>query len=171
MLLVQPLKIDDINIVIKDDEDETEQQPQLQQAQSTVQLPPAPPQAQISLPPPHLPPNALSPSPIDLIDDDELLAILGLPVSSVSSSATSTTVNSPVNESSLLDWEDMPELSEGEEDYSFSVADLTLQVPPTNKRKFDDDIFAQYDFVEANPFTKRLCKQQQLPQNPFLQPC
>ncbi|OAC99029.1 hypothetical protein MUCCIDRAFT_157115 [Mucor lusitanicus CBS 277.49] len=145
MLLIQPLKIDDINIVIKDmdDEDDQPQPPQL--SQYPVQFQPfSQPQLQ------H--PSSLS--PIDVIDDDELLAILGLPAST-STSVTSTTVNSPVNELSLLDWSDMPELSESEEEY---YAEPQFN---TNKRKFEEDIFAQYDFEETNPFTKKLCQQQQ----------
>ncbi|KAI8647304.1 hypothetical protein BD408DRAFT_408961 [Parasitella parasitica] len=162
MLLIQPLKIDEINIVINDlDEDEAEQSNQ-QPTQFSAQLPPQP-QISLSLPQPSH--NTSLPSPIDFIDDDELLAILGLPVSA-SSSTTSTTVNSPVNELSLLDWEDMPELSEGEEDYP-SVEPLQLS---TNKRKLEEDIFAQYDFEETNPYTKKLCKQS-LSQNPCIQPC
>jgi len=144
MLLIQPLKIDDINIVIKDMDEDDEQPQQPQSYQHSVQLQP------FSQHPQH--PASLS--PIDVIDDDELLAILGFPVST-STSATSTTINSPVNEFSLLDWEDMPELSESEEEY--------LAVEPqsaANKRKFEDDIFAQYDFEEANPVTKKLCQHQ-----------
>ncbi|KAK4514217.1 uncharacterized protein ATC70_001805 [Mucor velutinosus] len=143
MLLIQPLKIDDINIVIKDIDDEDDQ-PQPQLSQHPIQLQP------FSQPQPQHP--ALL-SPIDVIDDDELLAILGLPASA-SSSAASTTVNSPVNELSLLDWNDMPELSEGEEEY------LVKPHSTANKRKFEDDIFAEYDFEEANPFTKKMCQHQ-----------
>ncbi|KAI8048242.1 hypothetical protein BDF21DRAFT_433628 [Thamnidium elegans] len=89
LLLVQPLKLDDINMNLKDDDEEQEL------------------------------------ASIDhVIDDSELLAILGFP------SAT---------ENGLLDWDDMPELSEGEED--------------DHKRKYaddDDDIFSQFDFEEVN---------------------
>lgn len=59
-----------------------------------------------------------------VIDDSELLAILGFPSAA---------------ENGLLDWDDMPELSEGEED--------------DHKRKYaddDDDIFSQFDFEEVN---------------------
>ncbi|CAO3651663.1 unnamed protein product [Mucor fragilis] len=143
MLLIQPLKIDDINIVIKDIDDEDDQ-PQPQPFSYPVQLQSFS-QQQLQ----H--PSSLS--PIDVIDDDELLAILGLPAST-STSVTSTTVNSPVNKLSLLDWEDMPELSESEEEYLVEPQFIT------NKRKFEDDIFAQYDFEETNPFTKKLCQQQ-----------
>lgn len=157
MLLIQPLKIDDINIVIKDIDDEdgdkqSQQQQVQQQAFLSVQLlSQQQQQAQAQ--------HSSLLSPIDVIDDDELLAILGLPAS-VSTSATSTTVNSPVNESSLLDWNDMPELSESEEEYIIE--------PPliNNKRKFEEDIFAQFDFEEANPYTKKLCHQQ----NPCVHP-
>lgn len=159
MLLIQPLKIDDINIVIKDI-DEEDDDVQLQQQQSQLQL-----QALLSM-------QLLSQqqqqaqsqyssllSPMDVIDDDELLAILGLPAS-VPTSATSTTVNSPVNESSLLDWDNMPELSESEEEYIIKPQLIN------NKRKFEEDIFAQFDFEEANPYTKKLCQQQ----NPYIHP-
>ena len=60
-----------------------------------------------------------------MIDDKELLAILGLNSSSL-----------------LLDWDEVPELSEGEEENHHD-----------NKRKWqddDDDILAQFDFEEVN---------------------
>ncbi|KAL9548430.1 hypothetical protein MBANPS3_005677 [Mucor bainieri] len=139
---------------VKQNLDDEDDQPQPQLSPYPVQLQPF---SQIQ--PQH--PSSLS--PIDVIDDDELLAILGLPASA-STSATSTTVNSPVNELSLLDWNDMPELSESEEEY------LVEHYSNTNKRKFEDDIFAQYDFEDATPFTKKLCQQQQQQQQLQIHP-
>lgn len=104
MLLVQPLNLDEINLKLKDDEEEEQEK---QQANCQID------DATI------------------IIDDVELLAILGMP------SLTNTAVNSPVDEQGILDWNGMPEL------YS------------DNKRKREDyddeefDIFAQFDFVDA----------------------
>lgn len=95
MLLVQPLNLDEINLKLKDDEEDQK-------------------------------------DPIDdttvIIDDVELLAILGIP------SLTNTAANSPVDEQGILDWDDIP------------------PVEPQNKRKREEeefDIFAQFDFVDA----------------------
>lgn len=67
-----------------------------------------------------------------VVDDVELLAILGL-----SSPPTSPYL---CDSMAVLDWDDMPELSEEEdEDDNQSV-----------KRKYDEeDIFAEYDFIEV----------------------
>jgi Mrp family chromosome partitioning ATPase len=66
-----------------------------------------------------------------VIDDVELLAILGMP------SLCNTAMNSPVDEQGILDWDDMPQLCN------------------ENKRKREEsededfDIFAQFVFVDA----------------------
>ncbi|GAA5811243.1 hypothetical protein MFLAVUS_004675 [Mucor flavus] len=102
LLLVQPLKFDDINMSFKEEEKEQEELASIDH----------------------------------VIDDSELLAILGFPSAA---------------ENGLLDWDDMPELSEGEED--------------DHKRKYaddDDDIFSQFDFEEVNLLYPTPTKKQKL---------
>ncbi|KAI8984654.1 hypothetical protein BDF20DRAFT_999607 [Mycotypha africana] len=138
MLLVQPLKLDEINL--KMDEPEEDQEEQAQKAAIT---------------------------PIDVIDDVELLAILGLPtptptvISTDFSTMMSNNNNGPnflasspccntpalTDENAFLDWDDMPELSEGEEE-----PDTASLTPNSRKRKSsydDEDIFAELDFEDA----------------------
>lgn len=141
MLLVQPLKIEDINIHIKE-EDDTQQEPQ----PSSNQIP------------------RVSPI-VDMIDDAELLAILGIPPTSITQVTTS-----PVSiEDCLLDWDNMPELlSDGNE----SVASTTQ----TQKRKHDDELFVLLDFEEYKPImsSKKLCltpNSHQEPQVEAATPC
>jgi hypothetical protein len=74
-------------------------------------------------------------TPTDIVDDAELLAILGIPI--------------PVT--AVLDWEDMPELSESDND----------EFVDSKKRKHDDDddddLFAGFDFEPTivQPPTKK----------------
>ncbi|KAI8879067.1 hypothetical protein K501DRAFT_287548 [Backusella circina FSU 941] len=76
-------------------------------------------------------------TPTDIVDDAELLAILGIPI--------------PVT--AVLDWDDMPELSESDSDECID----------SKKRKHDDDddddLFAGFDFeptiVQPPPTKKR----------------
>ncbi|KAI9481314.1 MAG: hypothetical protein EXX96DRAFT_566212 [Benjaminiella poitrasii] len=111
MLLVQPLNINEINIKIVDDTINDQQQ------------------------------QGKPVTPIDVIDDAELLAILGLP-----SPNTSTTAI-PV-----LDWDDddmIPELlSESEEEDNNTVT-TTSSNSSKRKRNDGDDLFAQFDFEEV----------------------
>ncbi|OBZ84265.1 hypothetical protein A0J61_07690 [Choanephora cucurbitarum] len=72
------------------------------------------------------------------VDDAELLTILGL----------SSLPSSPVmcnDRLAVLDWDDMPELSEEEGEEEEDDDSIV-----TNKRKHsDDDLFAEFDFVEV----------------------
>jgi hypothetical protein len=125
MLLIQPLKVEDINIHIKEDD--------------AQQLPPSNQMPQVS-------------PIVDMIDDIELLAILGLPPTITTSSSNTT---SPVSlDACLLDWNNMPELLSDE---SESVASTTNN---TMKRKHDnDELFALFDFEEYQPIisSKKKC--------------
>jgi hypothetical protein len=117
MLLVQPLNIEDIDIHIKEDEQEHAQPPP---SVITNQIP------------------QVSPV-IDMIDDAELLAILGL------SPMTMSAMASPVSlDDCLLNWDHMPDLLSDESESVVSTS--------TKKRKQDDDeLFALFDFEEFEP--------------------
>lgn len=86
---------------------------------------------------------------IDIVDDVELLAILGLTSPPRSPCDTTSFV--------VLDWDDMPELSVSEED---EEEDDNVSVN-NKKRKYeedeeeDEDIFAQFDFVEVSPIENK----------------
>lgn len=85
--------------------------------------------------------DASAATAIDIVDDVELLAILGL---SAPSSPTLCDNNTSI---AVLDWEDMPELSEEEDE------DDSNSINTNNKRKYndeDEDIFAEFDFVEVS---------------------
>jgi hypothetical protein len=73
------------------------------------------------------------------VDDVELLNILGI----------TSTPSSPQQPIVVLDWEDMPELSEAEEEDDENQSTTTQQ-----KRKYNEDdfdLFAEFDFVEVQP--------------------
>jgi hypothetical protein len=126
LLLVQPLKIDDIQINILPDEEE--QEPQALLDQDIIQ------QALYPI---------TEPTIDNIIDDAELLAILGFPPSQ-----KTTPTLSFIDSNTLLDWEDMPELSESEDD---SSAPLSLKRKATDEDDEEvEDFFAQYDFEEVN---------------------
>lgn len=83
--------------------------------------------------------NDAAATAIDIVDDVELLAILGLSAPSSPTLCDNTSI-------AVLDWEDMPELSEEEDE------DDSNSINNNNKRKFndeDEDIFAEFDFVEV----------------------
>lgn len=90
-----------------------------------------------------------------VVDDKELLAILGL----------CSPPSSPYlcNSIAVLDWDDMPELSEAEdEDDNQSVQ---------TKRKYHDDevdIFAEYDFIEVSIEPEQKKQKTLLIQQPFI---
>jgi hypothetical protein len=75
------------------------------------------------------------------VDDVELLNILGI----------TSAPSSPQQPAVVLDWDDMPELSEEEEDDD-------EQSTTTQKRKYNEDeydLFAEFDFVEVQPKKQR----------------
>lgn len=86
-----------------------------------------------------------------VVDDVELLAILGL--------ASPPTSPSLCDDMAVLDWDDMPELSE-DEDVNESVL---------VKRKYDeDDLFAEYDFIEVTLQPEQKKQKTLLIQEPFV---
>lgn len=78
------------------------------------------------------------------VDDVELLNILGI----------KSTPTSPQLPTVVLDWDDMPELSEAEEDDDENHSTTTQQKRKYNEDEYDP--FAGFDFVEVQP--KKQCK-------------
>lgn len=133
LLLVQPLKIDDISINILADEEE-EEQPLLTTNQDFL---------------PITLDDIVSAntSTINNMIDAELLAILGFPQPSNSNLTTPTL--SFIDSNTLLDWEDMPELSENEDDLVASGPSLKRKATDDTEEEAED-VFAQFDFEEVN---------------------
>lgn len=105
--------------------------------------------------------NDAAATTIDIVDDVELLAILGLSAPSSPTLCDNTSI-------AVLDWEDMPELSEEEdEDDNNSINNNNNN----NKRKFndeDEDIFAEFDFVEVSIQPPEKKQKTLLIQQPFV---
>ncbi|KAI8891130.1 hypothetical protein K501DRAFT_265004 [Backusella circina FSU 941] len=75
------------------------------------------------------------PPTTDIVDDVELLAILGL--------SPPPTSLSDDDDLAVLDWDDTPELSEEED------IDDAQSMTGKRKRDQDDDLFAELDFIEV----------------------
>ncbi|KAI8378052.1 uncharacterized protein BYT42DRAFT_572552 [Radiomyces spectabilis] len=95
----------------------------------------------------------VTPSVPDVVDDAELLAILGLPAPtaplSESNSSSSSTTTASMDPPVVLDWDDMPELLEEEDDENDSH-----HAGKKRSRDDEDDLFATLDFVEV-PMPKK----------------
>ncbi|KAG2201011.1 hypothetical protein INT47_006555 [Mucor saturninus] len=91
-----------------------------------------------------------------VVDDIELLAILGL----TSPSPCSSLCNNENEDSmAVLDWDDMPELSEDEDASTDTVV----------KRKYDEeDLFAEFDFIEVTLLPEQKKQKTLLIQEPFV---
>lgn len=102
---------------------------------------------------------------INIVDDVELLAILGLTSPPRSPYLCNT------DSLAVLDWDDMPELSATEEDEDEDT--LSVSNNSNKKRKLEDDeenddIFAKFDFVEVSLIPPQQKKQKTLLiQEPF----
>ncbi|KAI9020736.1 hypothetical protein CLU79DRAFT_836095 [Phycomyces nitens] len=81
------------------------------------------------------------PAPVDVVDDAELLAILGLPF----------LFEEDLTSLAALDWDDMPELSEEEDDDCASLGGKR------RRQDDDDDLFAQLDFIDVPFPAKKQC--------------